>query len=77
MTKTRWNELTPGQQAAIMLGGSLQFGLLGAALWDLAKRAPGQINGSKPFWTAAVFVNFFGPLAYFVRGRKQQGKEEK
>lgn len=77
MAKKQWNELTPGHQAAIMLGGTLQFGLLGAALWDLSKRAPSQINGSKPLWTAAVFVNFFGPLAYFARGRRLSEKEEK
>lgn len=70
MANLQWNELTAAQQVTIVLGGIVQFSLLGAALWDLRGRAPSLINGSKPLWTAAVFVNFFGPAAYFLRGRK-------
>jgi hypothetical protein len=35
------------------------------------QRRPGeQIRGSKKLWTAAAFVNFVGPLAYFAFGRR-------
>lgn len=71
MARKQWSDLSAGQQAAVTVAGVVQFGLLGAALTDLSRRRAAQINGSKPLWVAAVFVNFFGPLAYFARGCKQ------
>ena len=71
MAKKQWRDLSAPQQAAVVLGGALQFGLLGAALADLSRRRPDQVNGSKALWAAAVFINFVGPLAYFARGRRR------
>jgi len=51
--------------------GLIQFGLLFAALADIRKRPAEQINGSKALWTGLAFINFIGPIAYFVKGRKQ------
>jgi hypothetical protein len=45
--------------------------LLIAALIDIRRRPAKQIRGNKLLWTAAVFVNFIGPISYFVFGRKR------
>jgi hypothetical protein len=66
----RWQDMTNRQKAVIILLSFLQFALLGAALRDIRRRPAEQINGSKQLWTLAVFVNFVGPLAYFIFGRK-------
>jgi len=66
----RWSELTTSQRAAVVLLGTLQMALLAAALWDIHRRPEEEIRGSKRMWTAAAFVNFIGPIAYFLFGRK-------
>lgn len=68
----RWSELSTPQKVAFPLIGTLQIALLIAALLDIRRRAPAQINGSKRLWTALAFVNFVGPIAYFVFGRKRR-----
>jgi hypothetical protein len=50
----------------------VQIALLVAALIDIRGRSAGDIRGSKRWWTAALFVNFVGPIAYFLFGRKRQ-----
>ena len=72
MTQKRsWNELGPAPRAAIIAAGVVQLGLLGAALTDLRRRRDDQINGPRRLWVAVSFVNFFGPIAYFVFGRRR------
>jgi hypothetical protein len=66
----RWSELTRGQQAGVVVLGIVQVGLLGAALRDLYKRPAREVRGPKSAWTAASFLNFIGPISYFVFGRK-------
>ena len=48
-----------------------QVCLLGYALWDIRHRSADQIRGSKPLWTAIVFVNYVGPISYFIFGRRR------
>ena len=69
--KKRWRDLSYTQRAAVVLGGTLQVGLMAAALWDLHQRGADEINGSKQMWTVAAFINFIGPIAYFIFGRKR------
>jgi hypothetical protein len=69
--KKRWSEMSRGQKLATALTSLIQFTLLTAALWDIAHRPDTGIKGSKKAWTAAAFVNFVGPIAYFVFGRKR------
>jgi hypothetical protein len=69
--KRQWSDLTSRQRGAIMLGGVVQFMLLAAALIDIRRRPADQINGSKRLWVALAFVNFVGPIAYFLVGRKR------
>ena len=69
--KKRWDDLTVTQRIGVVLLGTLQFVLLAAALWDIRRRSADEIAGNKAMWTAAVFVNFIGPIAYFLVGRKR------
>ena len=70
-TNKRWRDLTTTQQAGMVLLSTVQITLLVAALTDLRRRSADEINGSKQLWTALAFVNFIGPMAYFVFGRKR------
>ena len=66
----RWTDLSPAQKTGVIILGAIQITLLIAALWDIRQRPAEAINGSKTAWTLISFINFFGPLAYFVLGRK-------
>jgi hypothetical protein len=49
----------------------LELGLMVAALLDLAKRT--DTRGPKWVWVLViVFVNFIGPVIYFVAGRRDE-----
>ena len=69
--KKRWEELGNPQKGAIVLLGVVQLGLLAAALVDIYRRPAGEIGGRKSLWAAAAFVNFAGPISYFLFGRRR------
>ena len=69
--RKRWNELSICQKVVIALLSALQFIMLAAALWDIHQRSEDEIQGSKVMWTLVSFVNFIGPIAYFLFGRKR------
>jgi hypothetical protein len=69
--RKKWSDLTTGQQTATLIGAAVQFSLMFAALWDMWHRPAEEINGDRRWWTLASFVNFIGPLAYFLFGRKR------
>jgi hypothetical protein len=71
-TKKPWKDLAIWQKIAVLILGAVQFMLLGAALWDLRQRQPQEINGSKQIWTVISFINFIGPVSYFLFGIKRQ-----
>lgn len=70
MTKKRWADLSGSQKVGLFVAGCLQLGLLAAALWDLAHRNADELRGNRRMWFGLVFINWFGPLAYFTYGRK-------
>ena len=72
MHSKSWKDLSTGRKATFPLLGIVQVGLLAAALWDLRRRSEDQVNGSKRMWMMLVFVNYVGPIAYFLFGRKKQ-----
>jgi len=72
MQPKQWQDLTDRQKRGIVVLGALQITLLAAALIDIRRRPADAINGSKRLWTAVVFINGIGPIAYFVFGRKRQ-----
>jgi hypothetical protein len=67
----RWSDLGSGQRGAIVLSGVVQIGLLVAALVDIYRRPAGEIRGRKGPWVAAAFVNYVGPISYFLFGRRR------
>jgi hypothetical protein len=71
MSRKRWSQLTGRQRRAIIVAGVVQVSLSVATLLDLRHRPSSQLRGSKRLWTAAAFVNFVGPLAYFSVGRRR------
>lgn len=71
LTKKQWSDLSPQKRATISIVGLVQVALLAAALIDIRRRPAEQIKGSKKLWTLVAFINFAGPIAYFVFGRKR------
>ncbi|WP_214401409.1 PLD nuclease N-terminal domain-containing protein [Pseudonocardia lacus] len=69
-----WSELPPAGRAGVVVGATVQVGLLVAALADLRRRPAAQVNGPRWAWALASFVNFVGPLAYFAFGRCELGR---
>jgi hypothetical protein len=67
----KWSELSTPKKIGIILIGLTQVSLMVAALIDIRRRPAEEINGSKKMWTALAFVNWIGPIAYFVKGRKR------
>ncbi len=65
-----WDELSPGQKAAVVTAASVQLSLAATAWVDLARRPAAQVNGGKARWAAIIAVNWIGPLAWFRWGRR-------
>jgi hypothetical protein len=70
-TKPTWSEISGPRRAAIIVTGIAQISLLIAALVDIRRRPADEVRGSKKLWTALAFVNFIGPISYFVFGRRR------
>ena len=69
-TKRRWKDLSTGQKVTVGVVGAAQVTLTVAAYRDLARRPAAQVNGTKLAWGLALLVNWVGPIAYFLDGRK-------
>lgn len=67
----RWEDLSPAKRRVFIVLGVLQMALLLAALIDLRRRPEDEIRGTKRVWSSVVFVNWIGPLAYFLYGRRR------
>ncbi len=71
MPEKKWEDLSPGQKLGIVFSGTVQVALLVAALVDIYRRPEEEVRGSKLAWTLASFVNFVGPVSYFLFGRRR------
>ena len=69
--KKHWKDLTKGQRVRVISLGAVQMALQTAAIRDISKRPAYQIKGPKAAWIAGTFINFFGPITYFVFGRRK------
>ncbi|MBG0740145.1 PLDc N-terminal domain-containing protein [Paeniglutamicibacter antarcticus] len=69
--KKKWKDMSTGRRRATVIATGVQLALQGAALADLKKRTPAQVNGPKAIWVAASFINFAGPILYFLSGRRK------
>ena len=68
--RKQWSDLSPMRRKAIVCAAVVQVSLALTAWWDLAHRPTEGVRGSKRLWAVAILVNFVGPIAYFVSGRK-------
>jgi hypothetical protein len=68
----RWQDLTPGQQAAVLVAASVQLSLAATAWAQLATTPPEEVNGSRVRWALLIAVNWVGPLAWFRWGRRDR-----
>ncbi|HEX3090904.1 MAG TPA: PLD nuclease N-terminal domain-containing protein [Ilumatobacteraceae bacterium] len=73
-TKKRWSDLSPGKRKIIVLGGIAELVMTTIALVDLARRPSRQLRGSKPMWLSTFAVQPFGPILYFLVGRKSPSR---
>jgi hypothetical protein len=71
MERKKWQDFTPAQRKVLTGGAAMQLVLLGAALLDIRRRSSHELRGGKRVWVPAVFINFIGPIAYFLFGRKR------
>ena len=71
MAQQRFADLPPARQRLIVVAGAVQLTLLAAALIDIRRRPQDQIRGPKPLWAGLSFINFIGPAAYFIFGRRR------
>lgn len=67
----RWEDLTDGQKAAIVLLGAVEVVLTVVALRDLRRRPRAGVRGPKLLWAAGCFVQPVGPVAYLAIGRRR------
>ncbi|MGH3105604.1 MAG: PLDc N-terminal domain-containing protein [Rubrobacteraceae bacterium] len=71
MPNKRWGDLSSTQRKAVVLSGVVQLGLLAAALADIYRRPAQEIRGDKRLWAVVAFVNFVGPVSYFLFGHRR------
>ena len=69
--KKSWQDLSRRQRRSFGLIAAVQWWLTAWALTDLIRREPAQVNGRKIWWGLASFINFAGPICYFLFGRKR------
>ena len=67
----RWSDLSTGAKVGTIVAATVQLSLLVAALTDLRRRDPAQVKGPRWAWALASFVNFVGPISYFLLGRRR------
>ncbi len=70
MAKQKWSDLSKRSRRLIVLAIVVEVSLLLAALVDIKRRPASQIRGSKWLWRPLAFLNFVGPISYFVFGRR-------
>lgn len=76
MSGKRWQDLSGGQRRLIAAGAIMQLSLLASALIDIWRRPREEIRGPKRLWVGVSFINFIGPLSYFVFGRRKESREQ-
>lgn len=69
-SRKHWSELSRWQRVGIVIAAVVQIALQVAALVDLRRRPARRVRGDKRLWAAASFVNFAGPITYFLRARR-------
>ena len=66
---SKFKDLSPTQQTAVVAVTAVSLGLIGAAQWDLTHRSPKELRGDKRLWRL-LCLNAVGVAAYFGWGRR-------
>lgn len=69
--KQSWSDMSTGSRIAIVALGMAQVGLAAYAGADLSHRPKSEVRGSKFLWTLVLPINWIGPGAYLILGRKR------
>jgi hypothetical protein len=67
--KKRWEDFTPVQKTAIVVGASIELVVTSIALRDLVRRPRAEVRGPKTFWLLSFFVQPVGAPLYLLVGR--------
>ncbi|MDI2036723.1 PLDc N-terminal domain-containing protein [Paenarthrobacter nitroguajacolicus] len=70
--KKSWRDMSKGQRVSVLISGALNLALLTAAQRSIGRTPDSQIRGNKTVWRAVSFINFFGPVSYFLFGRRRE-----
>lgn len=71
MTQLKWEDLDPQAQKWI-IGAGIYEVLEKLVVWHFIYHTPKEkTRGSKWMWFCLSFINFFGPAAYALFGRKR------
>jgi hypothetical protein len=71
----QWQDFSPAQKIGASAVAIVQVSLLVAALVDIARRPAQQVHGPKWAWALVSFINFIGPISYFLFGRKREPQQ--
>jgi hypothetical protein len=71
MPRKSWHELSPVQKVGNIVTAAIELTLVILALRDLAHRPAEAINGKKRTWAMVTLIQPFGPIIYFIFGRKR------
>lgn len=64
----------PYKKPLLILAATAAVALLISALVSIKRREANQIRGKKIYWVLISFVDFIGPITYFIFGRKKRGQ---
>ena len=67
--KRKWREMNAAQKSVTIVLAVVQLTMAATAWRDLARRDATEVKGPKWRWALVIGANFFGPIAYFRRGR--------
>ena len=70
MAKRRWSDLSTAQQRGVIVGAAIEVVVTAVAVSDLYRRPSQLVRGSRAMWLLSFVVQPFGPLAYFILGRR-------
>jgi hypothetical protein len=71
VSNLRWSELSARERLVVVALAVVQLSLLAAAWSDIRRRPAEEIRGGKGRWALISLINFAGPIAYFVAGRRR------
>lgn len=70
--KKKWSDMSSKQRRMVSAAGAVQIGLMAAMNRDLSRRSDAELRGPRLLWRAASFMNYVGPVAYFLFGRRKK-----